>query len=219
MYTMPRRKLLEASSVYGGSVLAGCTTGGNPGRGGTDALTETASPAGQDGSGTGAPTGAATAGVDALSYSAAVVEQQSSSTPATIRAELANTSESEARFGARETIVLGYEAGPGNRVLPFPETEVGPNDPPEEASDGCWRYTDEYFHARDVEEWHTIDPEGAFQETYRLFTWGEDRTCLPDGDYRFAETIRDEETNELQVTVEISLTDDHVTVDASDRTE
>lgn len=215
MQRASRRTILASAA---GSVLAGCTTGGIPGRGDDDAPTSTESPTGRGSPAAGTPTGAAPTGVDALSYSTEVVGQQTSSTPATVRAELANTSRSQARFAARETIVLEYDGGPGNWILPFPETEVGPNDPPEATSDGCWRYPDEYFHARDVEEWHIIDPGSAFRETYRVFTWGEDRTCLPDGDYRFVETIRDEEENELQVSLEISLTDGHASVDGSDQT-
>lgn len=217
MRPIRRRKLLEVGAVVGASAFAGCATSGEPDKVDDGAPTSPESPAGQGGDETSSPTGAATDGVDDLSYSAGVRDQQSSSTPATIRTELTNNSESRTTFGARETIVLGYGDGPGNWILPFPETNVGPNDPPTEANDGCWRYTDEYFHARDEEVWHTIEAGRSFQETYRLFTWGDDRTCLPEGDYRFSATIRDEEENELQVILEITISNGHVSVDASDQ--
>lgn len=153
-------------------------------------------------------------GDHSLAYSAEVVDQQSGTTPATIRTVL-TTESGETEISARETIVLRYDDGPDYNVLLFPDTEVGPNDPPDEHSEGCWRYTDSDFLARDVEERHSVDSGDGFQETYSLFTRGEDRQCLPDGDYRFVADIQDESGDELQVLVEVSITDDHVSVDGS----
>lgn len=149
-----------------------------------------------------------------FSYSAAVVEQQSATTPATIRTTL-TTDRGESQISARETIVLRYDDGPGYDVLLFPDTDVGPNDPPAEPSEGCWRYTDSDLLARDIEEWHTVDSGDGFRETYRLFTRGADGQCLPDGDYRFLADVRDGTRNELQVVVAVSISDGQVSVDGS----
>lgn len=206
MGTIRRRQLLKGSAVLAGSALAGCNTGVNPDRDAEDDADEdrpTASPESSH------------AGINELSYSAEVLEQQSPSTPATIRSELTNTSEQDAKIAARETIVLRYDDGPDYNLLLFPETEIGPNDPPNDSDEGCWRYTDSDVLARDIEEWHTIESGGAHQETYRLFTRGEDRMCLPDGAYQFTATVRDEDHTELQVSVAVSITDSHVSVEGS----
>lgn len=172
--------------------------------------------AGAAGVGTGGLAGCAVLGLggESLSYAADVVSQQSGSTPAAIRTAL-TTNGWKTKIAARETIVLYYEDGPGYDVLLFPETDVGPNTPPAEPEDGCWRYTESDLLARDIEEWHTVDSDDGFQETYRLYTRGEDGPCLPDGDYRFAATIRDGTRDELAVTVDISITDGHVSADGS----
>lgn len=149
-----------------------------------------------------------------FSYTATVVEQQSATTPATIRTTL-TTDSGETQISTRETIVLRYDDGPGYDVLLFPDTDVGPNDPPTESSDGCWRYTDSDLLARDIEKWHAVDSEDGFRETYRLFTRGADGRCLPDGDYRFAADVRDETRDELQVVLAVSIADGQVSVEGS----
>lgn len=149
-----------------------------------------------------------------FAYFAEVVDQQSESTPATIRTKL-TTESGETEISSRETIVLRYEDGPGYNIILIPETDVGPNQPPEGPSGGCWRYTDNDFLARDMEEWHSVDSSEGFQETYSLFTRGEGGHCLPDGDYLFVSTIRDKSRNELQVFVDISITDGHVSAAGS----
>lgn len=153
-------------------------------------------------------------GERSFSYTATVVEQRSATTPATIRTTL-TTDRGKAQIRAGETIVLRYDDGPGYDVVLFPDTDVGPNDPPAEPSDGCWRYTDPDLLARAIEEWHTVDSGDGFQETYRLFTRGADGQCLPDGDYRFAADVRDETRDELQVAVAVSITDSEVSVEGS----
>lgn len=191
----PRRQIL-AGLAAGWSGLAGCSLP-------------------DDGGGT--PTGTPTGTVEDLSYAAEVLAQPSTDAPAKIRAELANRGEATVRVGTHETIALGFEAGPGDAVLLFPETPVGPNDAPSEPAGGCWRYTDDEFLVRDVLEFHEVDPDDAFVETYRLYTRGESRSCLPDGEYRFATTVRDGEGTELKLLVDVTIDGGHVAVEASER--
>lgn len=190
-----RRTFLSAAAVTAPVASAGCLGRGRNGE---------------------EPTTTTVTGIDDLSFSASVDEQQTADTPATIDAALRNTGESTVRIRAIETITPRYEDGPGYNVLLFPKKEVGPNDPPEESTNGCWRYTDSDYLTRDIAETHTIDPGKALRERYRVFTRGEDRPCLPDGEYRFTDSVRDENDNELQLIIDVSITDGRVSVDGTD---
>lgn len=150
-----------------------------------------------------------------LSYSAEVVNQRSASSPATIVAELNNNSVLPAQIIARETIVLELEDGPNHNLLLLPDTEVGRNNPPEEPIEGCWRYTDGMYTYRDIALEHTILPFGNFEETYSLFTVGRETQCLPDGEYRFRGSVSDGNENELQLVLEISIKERHVSITES----
>ena len=68
--------------------------------------------------------------VDDLTYSATVLEQRSTDSPARIQTELTNSGEQEIEISAKETIVLRYDNGPGFKIILLPKTDVGPNDPP-----------------------------------------------------------------------------------------
>lgn len=192
----PRRQFLAGLAVAGWTGLAGCSIRGQ------DDRTPTETPPGT---------------VEDLSYAAEVIEQPSTEAPARIRAELANHGESRVRVESRETIALGFEYGPEYAVLLFPETPVGPNGTPSEPAEGCWRYTDGDYLVRDLAVFHEVEPGDTFVETYRLYTRGEERTCLPDGQYGFGETVRDGAKGELEVRIDVAIDGGHVEVEAAER--
>lgn len=196
MKDITRRRLLTGVSVAGTSAFTGCF-----GRGQEEKE----------------PSETPVISMDDLSFTAEVVEQQSENSPTTIIAELTNNSENEARISAQDTIVPRFEDGPDYHVILFPETDVGPNNPPDDSNEGCWRYTDDDFLARDVQKWHTIRPGDALQETYRIFTRGEDGPCLPDGEYQFTDVIQNERENEMQLIIEVSITEGMTAVEGEQR--
>ena len=154
--------------------------------------------------------------VDDLAYSATVLEQRSTDSPARIRTELTNSGEQEIEISAKETIVLRYNNGPGFKIILLPKTDVGPNDPPEETSGECWRYSKNNLLARDIEMWHSINSGEAFRETYSVFTKGDDTQCLASGEYWFTDTIQDREDNKLELLLNISISDSNITVEADE---
>lgn len=188
----PRRRFLTGLAAAGSAGVAGC-------------------PAGERSDGTPTPTPAGS--VADLSYDAGVLEQPSTEAPASIRTMLVNHGDATVRVEARETIALRYEYGPERAVLLFPETPVGPNETPSTPEGGCWRYTDDGFLVRDLAEFHEVDPDGAFTETYRVYTRGAERSCLPDGAYGFSATVRDGEENELEVRVDVTVEDGHLSAE------
>lgn len=194
----PRRQFLAGLAAAGSAGIAGCPDGGGS---------------------TGTPTPTPTASVADLTYGAEVLEQLSAEAPASVRTMLLNHGDATVGVEARETVVLEFEYGPDRAVLLFPETPVGPNETPSGPAGGCWRYTDDGFLVRDVAELHEVDPEGAFTETYRVYTRGEERSCLPDGQYGFGATVRDgeveeEDEAELELRVDVTIDGGHVSVSA-----
>lgn len=162
-----RRALL---SLVGASVAAGCS-------GRLDGSAATASPTETP---TGTPDRRAT-----LSFDATVERQPSPTAPAEVRVALRTTSGPfEVRFGP--ALLFSDGTGPPSRdVWILPETDVGPNDPPDEATDGCWRYTAERYVESSPPEGRPLAPDAPLTERYRLYTLGTDGPCLPDGRYRF----------------------------------
>ena len=155
--------------------------------------------------------------VNDLAYSATVLEQRSTDSPARIRTELTNSSEQEIEISAKETIVLRYNNGPGFKIILLPKTDVGPNDPPEEASGECWRYSKNNLLARDIEVWHSVNSKEAFRETYSVFTKSDDTQCLVSGEYWFTDTIQDRENNKLGLLLNISISNSNITVEADEK--
>lgn len=150
--------------------------------------------------------GIGNASLDQLVFDVEVVAGASDDHPTRIHAELRTDGWGTVTFGTGPTVVPIHEAGRVETVLLYPDTYVGPNEVPEEPTDDCWRYRGDDLLVQSDRRFHDLRTGDAFEETYTLYTVGEETECLPAGSYRFTDEIVDEdeeESRELHVDVTV----------------
>lgn len=198
--SLSRRAVLAGASV-GIVGLAGCEAGERAGSPGST-------------SATGGDPPTETPGLDALAFDVRVSRQQSADAPATVEGELTNTGRRSVRFLTGPTVVPRNVGDHRRSVLLYPHTYVGPNETPRQPDGGCWRYTDDDMLVQDVLEQRELAADGAFSETYSLYTVGGVGPCLPAGEYRFEdEVLSQDESRRLTVWIDLAV-DDGGTVSA-----
>lgn len=147
--------------------------------------------------------------LDQLVFDVEVIADASDDHPTQILAELRNDGQGTVIFGSGPTIVPIHEAGRVETVLLYPETFVGPNEVPEEPTDGCWRYMDDDLLVQSERRGYKLEEGDAFEETYSLYTVGQETECLPAGEYRFIDEIVDEDEEESrELLVEVTIAAD-----------
>lgn len=148
-----------------------------------------------------------TASLDQLVLDVAVTDQSSEDRPTRIRAELRNDGRGTVEFVTGPTIVPRRESGFGPVML-YPDTRIGNNRTPEYSS-GCWRYNDDLLFVYDEAIGRELGEGDTYEETYSLYTVGEETECLPAGEYRFTDEITTpDETASVTLVVDVIIDDD-----------
>ncbi|MFB6235951.1 MAG: hypothetical protein ABEH81_10255 [Halopenitus sp.] len=148
--------------------------------------------------------------LDQLRFDAEVIEQASEYHPTRIRARLQNDGRGPVKFVTERAIVprleSGFDFGP---IVLFPDTPVAKNEEPEGPTNGCWRYTDSMLQENYEAKVRELHADEAYEETYSLYTVGEETECLPAGAYRFTDKLvkRNEESSR-KIVVEVTIAND-----------
>lgn len=152
--------------------------------------------------------GVTTGSLDQLVFDVEVTKQASEDHPTRLHAELRNDGARTVEFVTGPTIVPRHGGGIGP-VLLYPETRIGNNETPETPTDGCWRYTDGLLVVYDEAIVRTVRAIGAYEETYSLYTVGEETECLPAGEYRFTDEVTTpDESASATLVVDVRITAD-----------
>ncbi|WP_254538038.1 hypothetical protein [Halomarina litorea] len=114
--------------------------------------------------------------------------------PAGVELRLRNVggTETQLLFGATPpfTVPRSDPSASGARLLLF-HPEMGPATAPEDRIDGCWRFPPD-APAAAVNAIATVvplKPGASVSETYELYTPAGTEGCLPDGSYRFSDSV------------------------------
>ncbi len=147
----------------------------------------------------------------ALSFSAEAASQATADSPPRVVARLTN--ETDRRVSLRMGPALLFsDTGPGEKVRsPYPlvvspETNVGPNEPPTERVDGCWRWESARF-VQSILETYRLDPGESLSERYGVYTSASADECLPPGEY-YLDDVADVAGGRLTLTLVLAVADD-----------
>ena len=147
----------------------------------------------------------------AFSFSAEAVSQATADSPPRVVARLTN--ETDRRVSLRMGPALLFsDTGPDEEVrnphplVVSPETNVGPNEPPTERVDGCWRWESAQF-VQSILETYPLDPGESLSERYDVYTSTEADECFPPGEY-YLDDVADVVGGRLTLTLVLVVADD-----------
>lgn len=131
-----------------------------------------------------------------LDFSARIVGQQTADSPAAVEVELINSSSSKTTIMTGPSLLLGF-GGPDSGSVDWseelvldPRASVGPWSTPTVTENGCYRFpTDGERLARAQAVYHELASNDSIVDTFDIYTYGEDRPCLPEGSYPYEDVV------------------------------
>lgn len=151
-----------------------------------------------------------------LSFSAQVVQQASTESPPQIEASLTNTGSTTTFVGFGPALLFSDDTAElewATDIVLDPKTTVGSSVEPIQTEDGCWRVPiDKEILIQSTLEWREISPDESLNESYRVYTRGEQSPCLPAGTYRFQDVINTE-ADEMVLTLVLEIdSEKHISI-------
>ena len=134
-----------------------------------------------------------TSGPDSLSYTASIAEQQTSKSPARVKAVLENTGSEPIQVFLGPTLMFSDDSADlawSNEIILDPEKSGVETPGEKQKRDGCWMYAlNSEQIIQSLLQPKTIEPDSSIAETYKLYTKKGLGKCLPEGTYRYEDEI------------------------------
>ena len=218
---MHRRELFTVgmAAISFGIATAGCLEGPISTRGNDSPEPATAEQTQEQATPTDRQTLTETGSLNQLQVDATVIQKASTSSPARIQTTLTNMGDEPVEFGTGTTLIFHHEGDLADAtVILYPESYIGPNETPEEATNDCWRYTDNKMLVQGALAIRNLAPGESFAEVQKLYTVGPNAPCRPDGEYQFSTHVSGQNGSRgLVLKLTLSIGDETLQVTTSER--